>query len=39
MESLWADRGRTRERGRAAFETLARRGIVWDRVLDCLLAA
>jgi glycosyltransferase involved in cell wall biosynthesis len=39
MESLWVDRGRTRERGQAAFETLARREIAWDHVLDRLLAA
>jgi glycosyltransferase involved in cell wall biosynthesis len=39
MESMWSDRRRAREQGQAAFETLARRGIAWDRVLDCLLAA
>jgi len=39
METLWTDRRRTRELGRAAFETLARRGIAWDHVLDHLLAA
>jgi glycosyltransferase involved in cell wall biosynthesis len=39
METLWADRRRTREMGQAAFEALAHHGIAWDHVLDRLLAA
>lgn len=38
MERLWADPARTREMGRAAAETLGRRRIDWDHVLDNLLS-
>ncbi len=36
MESLWSARERTREMGRAAAETLVRKKIHWDHVLDRL---
>jgi glycosyltransferase involved in cell wall biosynthesis len=39
MESLWADRPRTRGMGQAAYESIALHGIAWDHVLDRLLAA
>jgi glycosyltransferase involved in cell wall biosynthesis len=39
METLWADRRRTREMGQDAFAALAHNGIAWDHVLDRLLAA
>ena len=38
METVWADRGNARDLGQAGFETLARRGIAWEHVLDRLLA-
>jgi glycosyltransferase involved in cell wall biosynthesis len=37
MESLWSDRARARAMGRAATETLGRKRIHWDHVLDTLL--
>ncbi len=36
MEGLWAARGRTREMGRAAHETLVNKQIHWDRIVDRL---
>lgn len=39
MEALYADRGRARDLGRAAHETLGRRRIDWDCVVDRLTAA
>jgi glycosyltransferase involved in cell wall biosynthesis len=36
MESLWAARGRTREMGRAAHETLVKKQINWDCILGRL---
>ena len=36
MESLWAARQRAREMGRAAHETLARKYIHWDHIVDRL---
>jgi glycosyltransferase involved in cell wall biosynthesis len=38
MESLWSDRARARAMGRAATETLGRKQIHWDHVLDTLLS-
>jgi glycosyltransferase involved in cell wall biosynthesis len=37
MESLWADRARGRDMGRAAHESLARHRIDWEHILDRLL--
>ncbi|HMB04975.1 MAG TPA: glycosyltransferase, partial [Isosphaeraceae bacterium] len=38
LERLWADRARARAMGRAARETLGRKRIDWDHVLDTLLS-
>jgi glycosyltransferase involved in cell wall biosynthesis len=38
MERLWADRAGTREMGAAAYQTLARKQIDWEHVLDTLLS-
>jgi glycosyltransferase involved in cell wall biosynthesis len=38
MERLWADRAGTREMGAAAHQTLARKQIDWEHVLDTLLS-
>ena len=38
MERLWADRAGTREMGAAAYQTLARKQIYWEHVLDTLLS-
>jgi glycosyltransferase involved in cell wall biosynthesis len=38
LEQLWADRVRARDMGRAARETLGRKRIDWDHVLETLLS-
>jgi glycosyltransferase involved in cell wall biosynthesis len=38
LERLWADRAAARDMGRAARETLGRKRIDWDHVLDTLLS-
>ena len=38
MERLWVDRAGTREMGAAAYQTLARKQIDWEHVLDTLLS-
>ena len=38
MERCWADRARARDLGQAALETLARRHIDWDHVVERLVA-
>jgi glycosyltransferase involved in cell wall biosynthesis len=38
LERLWADRAAAREMGRAACQTLGRKRIDWDHVLDTLLS-